>query len=146
MPAGRKSKHFFKKSDFESKRCLVVMRNITTSTDLPKGQNPELAEIGKSDLSMLIPAGACSEGHLLLLRFFEEQEYEKIRNAPRSVQDKAQLLAVTAKVTRLDPAADQKCLAVLDLQQYVDKEWQELLKSLSEAQDKVSKLVKRIKH
>lgn len=120
MPAAQKSK------------CqLVVMRNITTSADLPKGVHPEVAGVGKAGLALLIPAGSCSEGHLLLLRFFEEQQYQKVRNSPRSVQDKAQLLAVTAKVRRIEKAPGGKCLATLDLQQYAEKDWQSLIKSLS---------------
>lgn len=145
MAEEKKARHFFKKADFESKRCLVVMRNITTSTDLPKGQQPELAEVGKSELALLIPAGSCSEGHLLLLRFFDEQDYQKVRNSPRSVQDKAQMLSITAKVSHIEQAPGHKCVATLDLQQYVDKEWQGLVKSFSATQHKVSTIIKRIK-
>jgi hypothetical protein len=141
----RKPDTLLKKSDFESNRCIVMMRNITTSTELAKGQQPELAEVDKEELTLILPAGACAEGHLILLRFFDEPTYQKVRNSPRSVQDKAQILALTAKVTRLAAAADQKCRATLDLQQYVDKEWQELLKSLSDMQKNVNGLVKRIK-
>jgi hypothetical protein len=134
-----------KKSDFENKQYVVVMRNITTSTDLPKGQYPELAEVGKEELSLLLPATACSEGHLLLLRFFEEPAWQRVRNSPRSVQDKSQRLALTAKVARIEAAPGGKCLATLDLQQYVDKEWQTLLRALSAMQKSVNGLVKRIK-
>lgn len=141
----KKPQSFLRKSDFESAQCVVVMRNITTSTDLPKGQKAELAEVGKSELSILVPAGACSEGHLLLLRFFDEAAFLKVRNSPRSVQDKATRLSVTAKVSRLEPAKDGKSVATLDLQQVVDKEWQELVESLTTVQNKVSQLSKRIK-
>jgi hypothetical protein len=147
MPVTKKAKKpdlILKKSDFENKKSVVVMRNITTSTDLAKGQQPELVEVGKRELSLLLPNGACSEGHLILLRFFDEADYQRVRNSPRSVQDKAQKLALTAKVLRTEPAGD-KCLAALDLQQYVDKEWQALLKSLSNVQKSVNGLVKRIK-
>lgn len=141
----KKSDSILKKSDFENKQSVVVMRNITTSTDLAKGQQPELVEVGKRELSLLLPAGACSEGHLILLRFFDEADYQRVRNSPRSVQDKAQKLALTAKVLRVEGAPGGKCLAALDLQQYVDKEWQILLKSLSSVQKSVNGLVKRIK-
>jgi hypothetical protein len=145
VQAAKKSKHLFKKADFESSQCSVVMRNVTTSTDLSKGQKPEIMEISEDTLSLLIPASACAEGHCLLLRFFDEQVYQRVRNSPRSVQDKAQRLAVTAKVIRIEPGQGEKVLATLELQQYVEKEWKDFLSTFSEIQKKVSTIIKRIK-
>jgi hypothetical protein len=129
MQGLKRAKQPAKKTAFEGKPCLVVMRNITTSTDLPKGESPELLEARRTEAVLRVPAGTCAEGHLLLLRFFDEQEYLKVRNSPRSVQDKAQLLAVTGRVVSVEAPPSQKSRVTLELNPSADKEWQALVKS-----------------
>jgi hypothetical protein len=145
MQAAKKAKPLFKSSDFESSECSVVMRNVTTSTDLPKSQKARMTEIGKGTLTLHLPKGACSVGHCLLLRFFDKDVYARVQNSPRSVQDKAQRMSVTVRVKEVVPAGVNSCLAVLELQQYVEKEWAGFIGSFAAIQANVSGLVKRIK-
>lgn len=140
MPGLKRATIAVKKTGFDGKPCLVVMRNITTSTDLPKGESPELVDAKRSEVVLRVPEGACGEGNLLLLRFFDEQEYLKVRNSPRSVQDKAQRFAVTGRVSQVQAAPGKKIQVSVALQQSGDKEWQALVKSFAAAaQDVVGK-------
>jgi hypothetical protein len=145
MSQAKKDPHFFNSDDFKKTEWLVVMRNVTTSYELPKGQKAEVTEIEKKSLTIQVPKNSCTVGHCLLLRVFKQEDYERVRNSPRSVQDKAHSLSLTAKVKEITPTNGDRILAVLELQQYVEKEWLGFLETFAKLQKKVNTIVKRIK-
>ena len=69
----------------------------------------------------------------------------RVKNSPRSVQDKAQRISLTTKVKAIEPVGSDQALVTLELQQFVEKEWVKFLSSFKQTQDNVSSIVKSIK-
>ncbi len=114
----------------DARTCTVVVRNITLSRDLPRGERATIKP-GAAGLTLVLPESFCADGNLLLLRFFDDEEYQKVRNSPRSVQDKAQLLSLTGRVSRVGPGLEPgRMEAAVELQAQAEKDWAALQKKM----------------
>lgn len=132
--------------DPESTDCVAAVRNITASTELPKGQVALLSGAEEKSVTLVVPSrGMCSVGHVIVVRFFDRKAYERVGGAPRSVQEKAQILSVTGKVAKVEAGPADGSVVECVLQQFNEAEWRKFRAAFAPVQGRVGKLAKRIK-
>ena len=120
----KKASPVFRAEDFEGNERVAAVRNITASTELPKGRTALIVAVEEETVTLIVPSRTvCAVGHVVVVRFFDRKNYERVCGAPRSVQEKAQILSVTCKVSQVDPAPDESAVVKCELQQFNLVEW-----------------------
>lgn len=142
----KKAKAIYRAEDFANNERVAAVRNITASTELPKGRTALIVAVEEKAITLIVPSRTvCAVGHVVVVRFFDRKNYERVCGAPRSVQEKAQILSVNGKVTSVEHGPDESSVVECELQQFNAVEWQKFRDAFAESQGNVSKLTKRLK-
>jgi hypothetical protein len=136
-----------KTDDFKNFEFSVFLVNTTTQTQLVDSNKVQISEFLKNGIVLRVPKNTCSVGHSLMVYLIESSKSPRVlKRIPSDGVPGAMVL--TAKVNEVESLSkdqNQEVFITLELMQFVEKEWKNLIGQFEAVQGRVSETLNKLK-
>jgi hypothetical protein len=130
--------------DFQNLEYAVYCRNTLTATRIDEPSRIKIIEFLDDGLILQLPRNICSEGHFLALSILPRPTNRTHVELIRSPEG-ADLIEITAKVKELEREEPLGDRAVIEFYQLNQVAWKLFMKSYTDRQKKLDRLLKAIR-
>lgn len=136
-----------KKEDFQNLQQKVVIKNMTSRTDIMDASIIKIEGLLDTGLILQMPLKSCANGHAFMIAIFEDEQNVDLKKGFTQTGDLpgASLIA-TGKVLDTKKSSDNESqYVVIEFQQYSLKAWEALRYIYRNRQETISALIQKVR-